>query len=70
MEDRENLRAVKDFAKIVFIPFSISIINCYIGRHLGSRGVSNSISGITPIDLVPHLGSEGKEQPLNRLFHA
>ena len=70
MEDREDLRPIKHFAKSVLIPFSISIIDGHKSRLLRWRGVCKSISGITPIDLIPHLSRQGKEEPLDRLFHA
>jgi hypothetical protein len=61
MEDGEDLRTIEDLARSVFIPFGVCIINHHTGRHLRRRGVCKGISGITPIDLVPHLSSKGKE---------
>jgi hypothetical protein len=63
MEDREDLRTIKDFAKGVFIPVSIGIIDHDKGRLFGRGGMGKGISSITPIDFVPHLCGEGKEEP-------
>ena len=68
MEDREDLRMIKDFAKGVFIPVGIGIVD-HNKRGLFGRGMGKGIGGSAPIDFVPHLCGEGKEEPLDMLFN-
>jgi hypothetical protein len=69
MKDREHMRPVDSFVEAGFIPFSICIVNGYIGGIIRRRVVHISISSISTIDWVSQMSQESNKEALNQLLN-